>query len=57
MKNEWWKHKAIELLEAADSHNLKHFYYGYEVVFGPRVKETALLYSVNVEIICEQKQI
>ena len=50
-ENEWWKCKAIELQEAAESHDLKHFCDGLKVVFGSRVKETVPLHSVSGEIL------
>jgi len=32
MKDKWWKNKAAELQDAADSHDMKRFYSGLKAV-------------------------
>jgi len=34
MKEKWWKNKAAELQDAADSHDMKRFYSGLKAVYG-----------------------
>jgi hypothetical protein len=36
MKEKWWACKAHELQDAADQHDMKRFYDGLKMVYGPR---------------------
>jgi hypothetical protein len=35
MRDAWWRKKAKDLQQAADQHDMKYFYAGLKLVFGP----------------------
>ena len=58
MKEEWWRRKAEELQNAADTHNTKAFYQGLKAVYGPSLSTSSpLLSSDGKTILTEDKQI
>ena len=44
-KSEWWEMKAEELQRAADRNDMKGFYSGLKVVWGPQTKQPVHLKS------------
>ena len=58
MKEEWWRQKAEELQNAADTHNTKAFYRGLKAVYGPSLSTSSpLLSSDGKTMLTEDKQI
>ena len=47
MKDKWWKNKAAELQDAADSHDMKRFYSGLKAVYGPKVSGSVPVWSAD----------
>ena len=45
MKEMWWKTKANELQQAADTHNSKKLYQGLKAIYGPPRKQSSALLS------------
>ena len=45
MKEAWWRNKAQEIQEAADTHNMKYFYEGLKAVYGPKSSGSSPLLS------------
>ena len=47
MQEKWWKNKAAELQEAADSHDMRRFYSGIKAVYGPKVSGCVPVWSAD----------
>ena len=58
MKEKWWKNKAAELQDAADSHDMKRFYSGLKAVYGPKVSGSVPVWSADgSKLISDKRQI
>ena len=49
MKDQWWLDRAEDLQAASDRHDMKAFYDGLKVVYGPLSKGSTPLYSADGE--------
>ena len=57
MQNSWWKARAADLQDAADKHDLKSFYQGLKVVYGPSYKTSPSIKSKDGVLITEPSQV
>jgi len=58
MKEKWWRDKATELQEAADSHDMKRFYDGLKSVYGPKASGSVPVRSLDgTTLITDRRQI
>ena len=57
MKEKWWVDKSRELQEAADRHDMKHFYAGLRTIFGQRDSGCAPVRSRDGSVLITERDL